>query len=167
MHTRKMGLGIGVKWGRGWLLMRTGLDPPKWSAPVFYKVKEGSFGFTAGKFSSSTLKRRQPVHPPSPKSRVVYQRVPYMGVPVLTFDYMGCMKTFPTTGKAEGCFFHFVKRCSTPLGQTKTRSHFSPYHSVHAVVYMLFAAILIARVHHDDRLYTCCNVIWHIHLHEL
>lgn len=55
MHTRKMGLGIGVKWGRGWLLMRTGLDPPKWSAPVFYKVKEGSFGFTAGVGGNATL----------------------------------------------------------------------------------------------------------------
>lgn len=49
MHTRKLGLGIGVKWGQGWLLMRTALDPPHWSAPVFYNVKEGSFGFTAGR----------------------------------------------------------------------------------------------------------------------
>ena len=24
------GLGVGVKWGRGWLLMRTGLNPPSW-----------------------------------------------------------------------------------------------------------------------------------------
>lgn len=25
-----------------------GLDPPAWSPPVFYKVLEGSIGFTAG-----------------------------------------------------------------------------------------------------------------------
>ncbi len=48
MHTRKMGLGLGVKWGGGWLLMRTALDPPRWSHPVFYRVQEGSIGFTAG-----------------------------------------------------------------------------------------------------------------------
>jgi len=47
-HTQKVGLGVGVKWGRGWLVMRTGLDPPAWSPPVFYKVLEGSIGFTAG-----------------------------------------------------------------------------------------------------------------------
>lgn len=55
MHTRKLGLGVGVKWGRGWLLMRTALDPPQWSAPVFYNVKEGSFGFTAGVGGNATL----------------------------------------------------------------------------------------------------------------
>lgn len=55
MHTRKLGLGFGVKWGRGWLLMRTALDPPHWSAPVFYSVKEGSFGFTAGVGGNATL----------------------------------------------------------------------------------------------------------------
>lgn len=48
MHTTKLGLGLGLKWGSGWLLMRTALDPPRWSAPVLYHVKEGSIGFTAG-----------------------------------------------------------------------------------------------------------------------
>ena len=60
MHTTKLGLGVGVKWGRGWLLMRTALEPPKWSPPVFYKVQEGSIGFTAGEtplgpFSSPSI----------------------------------------------------------------------------------------------------------------
>ena len=50
-HTKKVGLAIGVKWGRGFLLVRTnGRDevPATFSQPVFYKVKEGSFGLTAG-----------------------------------------------------------------------------------------------------------------------
>mmetsp|Transcript_6107 Transcript_6107/g.17489 ORF Transcript_6107/g.17489 Transcript_6107/m.17489 type:complete len:299 (+) Transcript_6107:190-1086(+) len=55
MHTTKLGLGLGLKWGSGWLLMRTALDPPRWSAPVLYHVKEGSIGFTAGRGGSATL----------------------------------------------------------------------------------------------------------------
>lgn len=62
MHTRKLGLGFGVKWGRGWLLMRTALDPPHWSAPVFYNVKEGSFGFTAGRLHIVPFTSLSPCH---------------------------------------------------------------------------------------------------------
>jgi hypothetical protein len=50
-HTTKVGLGIGVKWGRGFLLVRTnGRDesPATFSPPVFYKLVEGSLGLTAG-----------------------------------------------------------------------------------------------------------------------
>jgi lipid-binding SYLF domain-containing protein len=49
-HTRKVGLGIGVKWGAGVLFThltdargRTG-----WSAPALYRVKEAALGLIAG-----------------------------------------------------------------------------------------------------------------------
>lgn len=57
-HTRKVGLVVGAKWGNGFLITRVGgpgETPVRWSAPVFYRVHEGSIGFTAGGGFSHTL----------------------------------------------------------------------------------------------------------------
>ena len=51
-HTRKVGFIVGAKWGSGFLFTRVSAadeSPARWSAPVFYKVQEGSIGLTAGR----------------------------------------------------------------------------------------------------------------------
>ena len=54
-HTRKVGLVVGAKWGSGFLITRLGVPgeegPVRWSAPVFFRVHEGSIGLTAGTLS--------------------------------------------------------------------------------------------------------------------
>ena len=49
-HTKKVGLGVGVKWGAGVLVTHILDEDGKesWSAPVLYKVHEVSLGLLAG-----------------------------------------------------------------------------------------------------------------------
>ena len=56
-HTKKVGLGVGVKWGAGVLVTHILDEDGKesWSAPVLYKVHEVSLGLLAGAVTSSSL----------------------------------------------------------------------------------------------------------------
>lgn len=57
-HTRKVGLGIGVKWGAGVLFTHLVDEHGRagWSAPVLYTVKEAAVGLIAGASRLSTSK---------------------------------------------------------------------------------------------------------------
>eukprot|EP00884_Botryococcus_braunii_P003410 jgi/Botrbrau1/1306/Bobra.0063s0023.1 len=56
-HTRKVGLGIGFKWGSGILIAHLQDEEGRvsWSAPCLFKIKEASFGLLAGAGSVQTL----------------------------------------------------------------------------------------------------------------
>lgn len=49
-HTKKVGLGVGVKWGAGVLVTHLVDEHGRsgWSAPALYKVKEAALGLIAG-----------------------------------------------------------------------------------------------------------------------
>lgn len=56
-HTRKIGLGVGFKWGSGVLFTHILDEDGKesWSAPVLYKVHEVSLGLLAGMAAASPV----------------------------------------------------------------------------------------------------------------
>ncbi|KAK9843432.1 hypothetical protein WJX81_002242 [Elliptochloris bilobata] len=56
-HTKKVGLGVGLKWGAGVLVTHLVDEQGRsgWSAPALYKVKEAALGLIAGAGSIQTL----------------------------------------------------------------------------------------------------------------